>query len=216
MQNKWTISRLLSLTVCLLFTAGPSLAEEQGDRNYLPEFRLHLNDTSRRELLKHKAYGRRDILYPELSSFESHSKGYDQGLQLKQYDAQLYYPVSPLHGMSLDLGVNIKYLNAVSRNQQADGLVATHNFNEAIPMVYATALFNLPFQGLSAGIEGSHLDYDHTRAFDYTAKLRYHWNQEFGLEGGWQHQQYSLDNGQLQPGLEYESKGLYLDLFMNF
>jgi hypothetical protein len=83
-------------------------------------------------------------------------------------------------------------------------------------MFYATALFDLPFDGMSASLEGSHLDSAQTRAFDYRAKLQYRWNSGLGLEGGWQHQQYSLDYGQPYPGLEYESKGLYLDLFMDF
>ena len=116
--------------------------------------------------------------------------------------------------MSLDVGVNIKYLDGV-KTQFEDGLRKSHNFHEAIPMIYATALFDLPFTGLSAGFEGSHYDLADTQAFDYKAKVAYEWSQGFGLQGGWQHQQYSLD-GPDNSATEYENKGLFFDLFMRF
>lgn len=193
----------------------PLLAQEQSN-GYLPQFRMQIDEADKRALLRNEYYHQQEILYPDLSSFEPYPAPTAQGIYLQQYDAQLYYPISNLHGVSLDLGVNIKYLNGVSRNLQKDGLISTHNFTEAVPMIYATALFELPFEGLSAGLEGSHLDYARTRAFDYKAKLKYNWSRGFGLEGGWQHQQYSLEQGQQESGLEYESKGVFLDLFMNF
>ncbi len=207
--------RPLVLVVSYVLTAAPLLAQEHNS-GYLPQFRMQIDEANKHALLGNGHYYQQEILYPELSSFEPYPSPSAQGTYLQQYDAQLYYPISNLHGMSLDLGVNIKYLNGVSRNLQKDGLISTHNFNEAIPMIHATALFELPFEGLSAGLEGSHLDYARTRAFDYKAKLKYNWSRGFGLEGGWQHQQYSLEQGQQESGLEYESKGVFLDLFMNF
>jgi len=205
---------LLSLLVSGVFTMAPLYAQERSS-SYLPQFRLHIDQADRRLLLNQDEFRRSKFLYPELSNVEPYADLLYHNNYLQQYDAQLYYPINTLQGMSLDLGLNIKYLNGMTRNSREGGLVSSHNFSDAIPMFYATALFELPFEGLSAGFEGS-MDYASTRAFDYKAKLKYNWNRGFGLEGGWQHQQYSLDYGQQQPALDYESKGLFLDLFMNF
>lgn len=214
---KQHIAGLLIVAVSLSFMVKPVLAEaqEQGQR-YLPQFHLSLDQPTKQTLLQQNYAEHRDILTPRLDSFDPSSDLSAKRHGLQQYDARLFYPVSGIHGMSLDLGVNIKYLNAVRHYPQDNGVEYIHNFNQAIPMVYATALFELPFEGLSASLEGSHRNSEHTHAFDYKAKLQYKWDRSLGLEGGWQHQQYSLDNGQLQPGLEYESKGIYLDLFMDF
>lgn len=207
---------LLSVAVSLLLMAPPLLAGEH-EPDYLPQFRLNLSDETRRALqLRDHSESHHAILQPRLHNVDSLSASSDTANRLQQYDARLFYPVSTAYGMSLDLGLNIKYLDAVSRYPQAEGQAAVNNFSQAIPMFYATALFELPFDGLSASLEGSHRDSERARAFDYQAKLQYKWHRGLGLEGGWRHQQYSLDNGQTTPGLEYESRGIFLDLFMDF
>lgn len=212
---KQHIAGLLIATVSLSVMVKPVLAEERG-QGYLPQFRLSLDQPAKQTLLQQNYAEHRDILSPRLDNFDPSADPYARRHGLQQYDARLFYPVSGIHGMSLDLGVNIKYLDAVRHYPQGSGLEYIHNFNQAIPMIYATALFELPFEGLSASLEGSHRNSERAHAFDYKAKLQYKWDRSLGLEGGWQHQQYSLDNGQQQPGLEYESKGIYLDLFMDF
>lgn len=134
------------------------------------------------------------------------------GTQLKQYDATFYYPFRR-QGMNLDLGVNIKYIDGRQLSLDEDDKRQVTNFSAAIPMIYATALFDLPFKGLSAGFEGS-LDYDNTQVFDYKAKFAYEWERGLGLQGGWQHQQLSLDNASTEP--DYELKGPFLDIFLRF
>ena len=209
------IAGSLSVIVLLLLVTSPALAKEQ-DNGYLPQFRVHMDRSARGTLLSGDHAARHNILLPRLNSFDPTTDSTRSGQPLQQYDARLFYPVSTIHGMSLDLGLNVKYLNAVGHYSRDDGTDVIHNFNQAIPMFHATALFDLPFDGLSASLEGSHRDTEQTRAFDYKAKLRYKWDQGLGLEGGWQHQQYSLDYGQTYPGLDYESKGIFLDLFMDF
>ncbi|MGD8795439.1 MAG: hypothetical protein PVH51_01210 [Thiohalophilus sp.] len=206
----------LGLALGLMLVAQPVLGASK-DKVHLPQFRLYLDSNARQAMqLEHYSEQHSDILQPHLHSLEPVGNGAGTGQYLEQYDAQLFYPVNTFHGMSLDLGLNIKYLSSGNRYSQPGRLDTSSNFSQAIPMFYATALFDLPFDGMSASLEGSHLDSAQTRAFDYRAKLQYRWNSGLGLEGGWQHQQYSLDYGQPYPGLEYESKGLYLDLFMDF
>ncbi|TDY04077.1 porin family protein [Thiohalophilus thiocyanatoxydans] len=212
------IAGLLAFIVFPSLVTGPVLAGEQGN-GYLPQFRLHMDQNARDSLPGVTDFEQEPILVPRLNSFDpadpvTESRRPAQSVQ--QYDARLFYPVSGIHGMSLDLGVNIKYLNGVGRSSRDGGAMAIHNFNQAIPMFHATALFDLPFDGLSASLEGSHRDTEQTHAFDYKAKLEYKWNRGLGLEGGWRHQQYSLEAEQTATRLDYESRGLFLDLFMDF
>lgn len=136
--------------------------------------------------------------------------------RLDQYDATLYYPLGS-EGMSFDLGLNMKYIQGQTSLVQG-GQRQLRNFSAAIPMIYATALFDLPFEGFSAGFEGKHhlgLDGNALTGFDYKAKLKYEWNEGFGLQGGWQHQQYSLDNED-QTSTDFENKGPFLDFYLRF
>lgn len=215
LPTRFHIAGILSAALSLMLMAPAALAGEQNSA-YLPQFQLHLDSNARQSLLTRDQELKDNLLQPSLANLDPADERALTGQALQQYDARLFYPVSNIHGMSLDLGVNIKYLNAVSYSGSDNSLDGVHNFNQAIPMFYATALFDLPFDGLSASLEGSHRNDQSARAFDYQAKLQYKWNRGLGLEGGWRHQQYSLDNGQTLPGLEYESKGVFVDLFMDF
>ena len=135
---------------------------------------------------------------------------------LDQYDATFYYPMGS-KGMSFDLGFNMKYISGQTSFQQ-DGQRHIRNFSAALPMLSASALFDLPFKGLTAGFEGKHyieLENESNKGFDYKAKLGYEWDQGFGLQGGWQHQQFSLDNAD-QTTTDFERKGPFLDFYLRF
>lgn len=135
---------------------------------------------------------------------------------LDQYDATFYYPLGS-KGMSFDLGFNLKYIDGQASFVQ-EGQRHIRNFSAALPMLSASALFDLPFKGLTAGFEGKHyveLENDNNKGFDYKAKLGYEWDQGFGLQGGWQHQQFSLDNAD-QTTTDFENKGPFLDFYLRF
>lgn len=132
---------------------------------------------------------------------------------LSQYEASVLFPVYQ-RGVNLDLGVNIKYLDGQVAWGGDDRRIT--NFSAAIPMFQASALFDLPFQGLSASISGSHINYERTFATDYKAKLSYEWENGIGLEGGWQHQQFSLGGGEDDVTTSFEQKGPFLDFRYRF
>lgn len=132
--------------------------------------------------------------------------------QVNQYDAMITYPLGQRDRVvNFDLGVNIRFIDAGFKNQDVD---KTERLNMALPMLHATALFNLPFKGLTASVGGSHIEYEQYRAYDYKARLNYSWNNGFGLEGGWQHQQFSIDGSDYQT--HFETEGPYLDLKYRF
>ncbi len=130
-----------------------------------------------------------------------------------QIDATLYYPVMASF-VNVDLGVNLKRIDTSVRVQEASGR-HTRSYTATFPMLYANALFQLPFKGFSAGVEGSVLEYDRNRLMDYRAKLSYETRSNFGMQGGWRAQQYSLDEADgLSPNVELQ--GPYLDLYLRF
>ena len=157
------------------------------------------------------------------SGYDRHGVVSDSHLQLNdtgnttqghvnQYDTTITYPLGQRdNAVNFDLGVNIRFIEGDIKNQDVE---KAQNLNMAMPMLHARALFNLPFKGLTATVGGSHIEYDSYRAYDYKAKLNYSWNNGFGLEGGWQHQQFSIDGNDYQT--HFETEGPYLDLKYRF
>ena len=115
--------------------------------------------------------------------------------------------------MEVGVGLNIRYIQGISTGTQ-EGAQQTIRVDDAIPALHARALFDLPFQGFSAGLEGSHTGIS-DQLFDYRAQLRYEWTNGFGLQGGWQHQQMSLDLSE-DTSTTFSSEGPYIDLNWRF
>jgi len=133
---------------------------------------------------------------------------------LRQYDATFFYPFQS-GKFNFDLGVNIKFINGLTENSDKFGAVTTQAYNATLPMMYATALYELPWKGLSAGIEGKHMVFDSSTAYDYKAVLSYQSRSGFGLNGGWQYQQLHLDAFQ-NITTSSETEGPFVDFFYNF
>ena len=131
--------------------------------------------------------------------------------QVSQYDATWTYPLET-KTMIIDLGVTLRHLSGFksSTDTQSDKYI-----HETFPLVHASALFALPLKGLSAGIEGSHIDSIDTKVFDYRAKVSYEWRSGFGLHGGWQHQQSNIETKSTSV-TDYQRNGPFLDFYLNF
>lgn len=132
-------------------------------------------------------------------------------LEFSQYDATWTYPLETKN-VSIDLGMTLRHLSGIKNSSE---YIGSQYFQQVVPLVHASALFSLPLKGLSAGIEGSHFDYDDKQLFDYRAKVSYEWRDGFGLQGGWQHQQFNLDNAAVN-GAGYKSNGAFIDFYLNF
>ena len=135
-------------------------------------------------------------------------------LEFAQYDATWTYRTytGEAKNINIDLGVTLRHLSGYKNSSENIG---NHYFQQVLPLVHASALFSLPLNGLSAGIEGSHLDSDNNQIFDYRAKVSYEWRKGFGLQGGWQHQQFNLENA-TDTGAVYQRTGPFLDFYLNF
>ncbi len=132
-------------------------------------------------------------------------------LKFSQFDATWTYPWETSN-MNIDVGVTLRHLSGYMNSTENLG---NGYFQQVLPLFHASALYSLPFKGFSAGIEGSHLDSNATRVFDYRAKVSYEWRKGFGLQGGWQHQQFNLDNA-TDAATEYQRTGPFLDLYLSF
>jgi len=131
--------------------------------------------------------------------------------RVSQYDATFSYPLTSHKNLNFDLGLNLRFLEG---DLSTGGGGQGHHFNTTLPMLYANALYTLPNSGLTASLGARHFEYEHYYALDYKAKLSYQWQSGFGLEGGWQHQQFSINDGDIQADIQ--NKGPFLDFKYRF
>ena len=134
-----------------------------------------------------------------------------QSLKFEQIDATWTYPWQTKN-MNIDLGVTLRHL---SGSNNATENLGNSSFQEVLPLIHASALYAFDVKGLSAGIEGSHLGTNDRQVFDYRAKVSYEWRKGFGLQGGWQHQQFNLENV-TDSVTGYEKTGPFIDFYLNF
>lgn len=135
----------------------------------------------------------------------------NNSVEFAQFDATWTYPWET-KSMNIDLGVTLRHLSGFKNSTENLG---NSYFQEVLPLIHASALFSLPLDGLSAGIEGSHLDLSDRQVFDYRAKVSYEWRKGFGLQGGWQHQQFNLENA-TDTSTDYKRNGPFIDFYLNF
>jgi outer membrane protein len=173
-----------------------------------PQFRFQHQSLSVGQPPVNEDNWRHQPLRRTLSASDGAASG-QSGL-LEQYDATVFYPVTE-DVVNLDLGLNIKYLDGSLSGVGDSGYTG---YQSALPMFYASAFFNIS-QGFKAGLTGSHTAYERNRSYDYQASISYTWDNGFGLQGGWQHQQLNLETDN-DRGSNFESKGPFLDLHYRF
>lgn len=192
--NNCKTGKFLALAV-LLFSSHVSYTQAQ-QSEYLLNFKFnHLSNNQRA-----------DSIFQAPSSVIN-----TDTLEFAQYDATWTYPWETKN-VNVDLGMTLRHLSGFKNSNEN---IDDRYFEQVLPLLHASALFSLPLKGLSAGIEGSHLDSDNNQILDYRAKVSYEWRKGFGLQGGWQHQQFNLDNA-TNTGTDYERAGPFLDLYLNF
>lgn len=189
----YKMGKFLVLVISLFFSSvGLAMAEQSSDS--LLNFKFsHLSNTQ------------------SIDSFFQSAPSYllsnNKTFEFAQYDATWTYPWESKN-INIDLGLTLRHLSGFKNS-------TNHYFQEVLPLLHASALFSLPLKGLYAGIEGSHHDSSDTQIFDYRAKVSYEWREGFGLQGGWQHQQFNLDNAN-STGVDYQRTGPFLDFYLNF
>lgn len=124
--------------------------------------------------------------------------------KVSQYDMTLSYPWLS-NKVNIGLGLTLRHISKFKNNES----------QSTLPLFHASALYNFSFRGLSAGLEGNHAGSVKNRLFDYKAKVSYEWRKGFGMQGGWQHQQFKQDKSAASLS-DNALKGPYLDFYLNF
>lgn len=154
-----------------------------------------------------------DLLFDPISYETAEEFEFGRTGGIKQYDAAIAYPVSS-RAFGLDLGVNFKHLDWTVVSADGSGRTVDA-INETIPMLYANALYRLPSTGFAAGVEGSYSQYERHELADYRAKVSFTMDSGFGMQGGWRHQEFRLDDASSDQ-FQYQNTGPFLDLYYQF
>jgi len=129
-------------------------------------------------------------------------------ISLDTTDAILYYRLLD-NWVSLDLGLNVRSLDG-------DFIIATEkvSISETIPMLYASAQFDLPLTGFSVGGDINIINYDGSEYRDIRLRAMYELG-VIGFEAGFKSSTVVLDDvGGVSSDLEFS--GLMLGAFLHF
>jgi outer membrane protein len=146
------------------------------------------------------------------SSGNQVSSAYD----LSHDDIVLYYQLLN-DWVDLDLGVDVKRLDGeVSFAGASSSAVSV---DETIPLLYLSARFDLPLNGLYVGanINANVIDLgiSESSAQDSTIMMGYESGAGLGIEGGYKHFSLDLDNVE-SPDTDLEYDGVFLNGYINF
>lgn len=96
-------------------------------------------------------------------------------LDLSNTDYVLYYELFDNSLLSLDLGINAKYIkgDVLVAETAVDGVSARQNISLVVPMLYTSAVVGLPFTGLEVFVRASAVSYDGSRLYDAQAGVAY-------------------------------------------
>jgi outer membrane protein len=135
----------------------------------LPNIRLQHNQL--------ESYGNTTLNVDFSFSGETFTTGAELANQidLTNTDYILYYEIVDNDLISLDLGINGKYIDGFVgvADTAANGRNAAQDVSQIIPMLYGSAIVGLPLTGLDVFAQGSFVSYDGSRMYDMQAGVAY-------------------------------------------
>ena len=106
-------------------------------------------------------------------------------LDVSHSDATLYYELLD-NWINLDVGITGRmFENGVEITDVTTGITGSLDIDYVIPLFYAQARFDLPFSGLSLGVEGNGISYDDDTLYDVRINLAYEFGFGLGIEAGY-------------------------------
>lgn len=95
-------------------------------------------------------------------------------VDLTSTDYILYYELFDNSLISLDLGINAKYIKGdVYIKDAIAGITASESVSKVLPTAYVAAIIGLPLTGLELFANGSYMSYSDNRAYDLQAGIAY-------------------------------------------
>ena len=136
---------------------------------------------------------------------------------LTHTDATLYYEILD-NWVNLDLGLTGRLFDgsvyAISTTDPTRNKKV--KVDQTLPMLYGKAQFDLPFSGLSVGVEGNYVSYSGDKVTDYSAKISYLFDSvlDVGLEAGYRKLSLTVDEDDLKAKVDI--KGPYAAVIAHF
>ena len=135
-------------------------------------------------------------------------------LDLTHTDVTLYYEILD-NWVNLDLGLTGRVFDdGVSITDVTTGLTGELDIDYVIPLVYAQARFDLPFSGLSIGLEGNAVQYDDDTLYDARLNIAYSFAFGLGIEGGYRVIDFEYDDD--DDFADVTIDGVYGGLYWDF
>ncbi|MFD2228902.1 TIGR04219 family outer membrane beta-barrel protein [Alkalimarinus sediminis] len=173
----------------------------------IPNFRFQYSDVDQ-------------VTYGSVDNVDFKGQNFDGAVQtsldLTNYDFTLYYEVLD-NWVNLDLGLTAKVFDGslILREQNANPVAAYSktDIDDIIPMLYGSAIFELPITSLSVGAEGSAISIGSDTAYDLVAMIRFRAS-FFGVEAGYRAM--GLDGKVNGINVDARSDGPYLSALLMF
>ncbi len=135
-------------------------------------------------------------------------------LDLTHTDATLYYEILD-NWVNLDIGVTARFFDdGIQIRDQSSQEAGRIDIDEVVPMFYGHARFDLPFSGLSLGIEGNYISYDDDTLYDTKLNLGYTFAFGLGIEAGYRVMDFEYDDGDEFADVTID--GVYGGVFWDF
>lgn len=135
-------------------------------------------------------------------------------MNLSHTDAVLYYEILD-NWFNLDVGLTARIFSG-HLEAESEFESESVDVDVVVPMIYGKAQFDLPFSGLSAGIEGNYINYSQSSLADYSAKISYLFDSvlDLGIEAGYRSITMNIDDDDIQTDIEL--KGPYVAAIFHF
>lgn len=141
-------------------------------------------------------------------------------IEMTGTDFILYYEILDNDLVSIDVGINGKYIDGTIMVSETSGnRMVSEDFSGVIPMGYAKAEVGLPFTGLGLYAEGSFLALGDSTVSDFQAAITYSFVEtlalDMTLQAGYRTMKVELDDlDDLYTNLDF--KGVYVGLEFDF
>ncbi len=136
-------------------------------------------------------------------------------LDLTHTDFTFYYEVLD-NWVNLDLGVTGRRFDdrSMTINNFDPAASGAIDIDYVLPMLYGHARFDLPFSGLSVGIEGNYTSYDDDTLYDTKLNFGYTFDFGLGIEAGYRVMDFEFEDG--RESVDVTIDGVYGGLFWDF
>jgi len=177
----------------------------------IPNIRLAHTDISNSQTAEiSKTFRLNDVTYFANDTVSSE-------IDLTHTDATLYYEILD-NWVNLDLGLTARKFDGFvyAASKTVPSLQEKEKVDQTLPMLYGKAQFDLPFSGLSVGVEGNYVSYSGDKVTDYAAKVSYLFDSvlDIGLEAGYRKLSLTIDDDDLD--VKVDIKGPYAAVIAHF